>query len=193
LGAAFFLLQKCDILSFLCLKNITELGFDLIRKYNHLIKHKLFPTSKSIKILFLTDFKSKIMFKEFKDFIMTGNVVDFAVAVILAAAVGLVVNGFVNDIVMPVIGQAAGGMDFASMRHVLAEAVVAADGTVTTPENAIRYGAWINTIINLIIVGFVLFMIVRAYNKTKTPPAAAAPAGPTTEELLAEIRDALKK
>ena len=133
------------------------------------------------------------MLKEFKDFIMTGNVIEFAVAVILAGAVGLVVNGFVNDIVMPVVGQAAGGMDFASMRHVLSEAVVAADGTVTTPENAIRYGAWINTIINLIIVGFVLFMIVKAYNKTKAPVEAPAPAGPTAEELLAEIRDALKK
>ena len=133
------------------------------------------------------------MLKEFKDFIMTGNVIEFAVAVILAGAVGLVVNGFVNDIIMPVVGHAAGGMDFASMRHVLSEAVVAADGTITTPENAIRYGAWINTIINLIIVGFVLFMIVKAYNKTKAPVEPDAPAGPTAEELLAEIRDALKK
>ncbi|MFT4665088.1 MAG: large conductance mechanosensitive channel [Polaribacter sp.] len=134
------------------------------------------------------------MFKEFKDFIMTGNVVDFAVAVILAGAVGLVVNGFVNDIVMPVIGQAAGGMDFSELKHVLAPAVMAADGvTIATPENAIRWGAWVNSIINLIIVGFVLFMIVRSYNKTKTPPAPAAPAGPTQEELLAQIRDLLNR
>ena len=135
------------------------------------------------------------MLKEFKNFIMSGNVVDFAVAVILAGAVGLMVNGFVNDIVMPVVGHFAGGMDFASMKHVLSEAVIAADGTIDKPENAVRYGAWINTIINLIIVGFVLFIMVKAYNKSKAPveEAPAAPAGPTAEELLTEIRDSLKK
>ncbi|WP_027065631.1 MULTISPECIES: large conductance mechanosensitive channel protein MscL [Maribacter] len=135
------------------------------------------------------------MLKEFKNFIMTGNVIDFAVAVILAGAVGLVVNGFVADIIMPIVGHFAGGIDFADMKIILDEAVVAADGTVTTAENAIRWGAWINTIVNLIIVGFVMFMIVKAYNKTKTPPAPVeeAPKGPTAEELLVEIRDALRK
>ena len=133
------------------------------------------------------------MLKEFKDFIMTGNVIDFAVAVIMAGAVGLVVNGFVADIVMPVVGHFAGGLDFSEMKVVLDEAVVAADGSVTTPENAIRWGSWVNTIVNLIIVGFVMFMIVKAYNKTKTPPEPAAPAGPTEIDLLKEIRDALKK
>lgn len=132
------------------------------------------------------------MWKEFKNFIMTGNVIDFAVAVILAGAVGLVVNGFVNDIVMPVVGHFAGGMDFADLKVVLSDAVVAADGTVTKPENAIRYGAWINSIINLLIVGFVLFMIVKAYNKTKKP-VEEAPAGPSDNDLLTEIRDLLKK
>lgn len=135
------------------------------------------------------------MFKEFKNFIMTGNVIDLAVAVILAGAVGLVVNGFVNDIMMPIVGYFAGGMDFADMKVVLSEAVMAADGSVEKPESAVRYGAWINTLINLVIVGFVLFVIVKAYNKTKTPEPEpeATPAGPTAEDLLAEIRDALKK
>ena len=133
------------------------------------------------------------MLKEFKNFIMTGNVIDFAVAVLLAGALGLVVNGFVNDIVMPFVGHYAGGLDFADMKVVLDQAVVAADGTVTKNENAIMYGRWINTIINLIIVGFVLFMIVKAYNKTKTPPAPEAPAGPSDNDLLGEIRDLLKK
>lgn len=135
------------------------------------------------------------MLKEFKNFIMTGNVIDLAVAVILAGAVGLVVSGFVSDIMMPIIGHFAGGVDFADMKVVLSEAVMAADGTVATPENAIMYGKWVNAIINLIIVGFVLFIIVKAYNKTKTPvePAPEAPKGPTTEELLMEIRDSLKK
>ena len=133
------------------------------------------------------------MLKEFKDFIMTGNVIEFAVAVILAGAVGMVVNGFVGDIVMPIVGHFAGGVDFAQLQVVLAEAVKDADGNVTTPENAIRYGAWINTIVNLIIVGFVLFMISKAYNKSKAPVAAPAPAGPSDNDLLSEIRDLLKK
>ena len=132
------------------------------------------------------------MLKEFKDFIMTGNVIDFAVAVIMAGAVGLVVNGFVADIVMPVVGHFAGGIDFAEMKVVLDEAVVAADGSVTSPENAIRWGAWVNTIVNLLIVGFVMFLIVKAYNKTKKP-VEEAPAGPSEIDLLTEIRDSLKK
>ena len=133
------------------------------------------------------------MLKEFKNFIMTGNVIDFAVAVILAGAVGLVVNGFVADIIMPIVGHFAGGMDFANLKIVLTEAsgVEGAEGYVA--ENAIRWGKWVNTIVNLLIVGFVMFIIVKAYNKTKTPPAPEAPAGPTAEELLAEIRDSLKK
>lgn len=134
------------------------------------------------------------MLKEFKNFIMTGNVIDFAVAVILAGAIGLVINGFVSDIMMPFVGSFMGeGLDFSQMKVVLTEAVVAADGTVTTPENAILYGKWINSIINLIVVGLVLFMIVKAYNKTKKPPAEAAPAGPSDNDLLTEIRDLLKK
>ncbi len=135
------------------------------------------------------------MLKEFKKFIMTGNVIDLAVAVLLAGAIGLVVSGFVNDIMMPIVGYFTGGMDFSEMKIVLSEAVVAADGTVEKPESAVRYGAWINSIINLIIVGFVLFMIVKSYNKfrKKEEPKPEAPKGPTQEELLAEIRDLLKK
>jgi len=75
---------------------------------------------------------------------------------------------------------------------VLDEAVVGADGVITAPENAIMYGAWLNTIINLLSVGLVLFIIVKAYNKTKTP-VIEAPAGPSEIDLLTEIRDALKK
>lgn len=133
------------------------------------------------------------MLKEFKDFIMTGNVVEFAVAVIMAGAIGLVVNGFVNDIVMPFVGHFAGGVDFADLKYVLSPAEIAADGTVAEPENAIRYGAWVNTIVNLIIVGFVMFVIIKGYNKLRKPKEEPAPAGPSQEELLAEIRDLLKK
>ena len=133
------------------------------------------------------------MLKEFKEFITGGNVIGFAVAVIMAGAIGGVVKGFVNNIVMPFVGHFTGGVDFAEKKIILDEAIVDAAGAITTPENAIMWGSWVNTIINLIIVGFVMFLIVKAYNKTKKPPEAAAPAGPTQEDLLAEIRDLLKK
>jgi len=131
------------------------------------------------------------MLKEFKDFIMTGNVIDFAVAVIMATALGAVINGFVNNIAMPFVGHFAGGIDFAEKKFVLDEAVVEA-GEVVSPENAIMWGEWLNTIINLLIVGLVMFLIVKAYNKTKAPVVEEA-AGPTAEDLLTEIRDSLRK
>jgi len=133
------------------------------------------------------------MLKEFKSFIMTGNVIEFAVAVIMAGAVGLVVNGFVNDIVMPIVGHFAGGVDFANMKIVLTEAVAANGDVAAVAENAIRYGAWINTLVNLVIVGLVMFVIIKAYGKMKKPEAPAAPAGPSDNDLLKEIRDSLKK
>ena len=126
---------------------------------------------------------------------MTGNVIEFAVAVIMAGAVGSVVNGFVNDIVMPFVGYFTGGVDFAEKKIILTEAVVASEGVAAVAEVAIRWGAWVNTIVNLVIVGFIMFIIIKAYNRMKKPvvEAPAAPAGPTQEELLAEIRDLLKK
>jgi len=126
------------------------------------------------------------MWKEFKKFIMTGNVIDFAVAVILAGAVGLVVNGFVNDIMMPIVGSFTGGIDFSDLQYVLS---TDEEGNVT---NAIKWGSWINTIINLLIVGGVLFWMVKVKNKMD-PPKETAPAGPSQEELLVQIRDLLKK
>lgn len=135
------------------------------------------------------------MLKEFRDFIMTGNVVDLAVAVILAGAVGLVVTGFTNDMIMPLVGHFTGGMDFADMKYVLDSAIIGADGEEVKPENAIMYGKWINSIINLIIVGFVLFMIVKGYSKVrKKKEEAPAPApGPSELDILMEIRDELRK
>jgi len=133
------------------------------------------------------------MLKEFKSFITTGNVIEFAVAVIMAAAVGAVVNGFVADIIMPIVGHFSGGVDFADLKIILTEASVGADGTVLSPENAIRWGAWVNTIVSLIIIGFVMFLIVKAYTKSKKPAVAPAPAGPSELDILKEIRDSLKK
>ena len=140
------------------------------------------------------------MLKEFKAFIMGGNVIEFAVAVIMATAIGGVVKGFVSLIVMPIVGYFAGGSDFSDMRIILQAAVVEVKNgdTVVTKavaENAIMYGSWINTIINLIIVGFVMFIMIKAYNKMKKKEevAAPAPSGPSQEDLLAEIRDLLNK
>jgi large conductance mechanosensitive channel len=132
------------------------------------------------------------MLKEFKNFIMTGNVVEFAVAVIMAGAIGAVVIGCVGDIIMPVVGHFSGGMDFSSMAYTLDEASKKADGTVI-PANVIALGKWINTIISLLVVGFVMFLIVKSYNKMKKPVVAVAPAGPSQEELLTQMRDLLKK
>jgi len=134
------------------------------------------------------------MLKEFRDFIMTGNVIDFAVAVIMAGALGGVINGFVNNIVMPFVGHFLGDTDFNNLFYAMdgneyktLESAKEAGGAV------IAYGAWINTIVNLVIVGFIMFLIVKAYNKTKKPAEPEAPAGPSEIDLLTEIRDALKK
>jgi large conductance mechanosensitive channel len=133
------------------------------------------------------------MLKEFKNFIMTGNVIEFAVGVIMAGAVGAVVNGFVADIAMPLVGMLTGGVDFSALKYVLSPEVKDAAGVITSPENAVRYGAWINTIVSLVVVGMVMFMIIKAYAKMKAPAPDAPPAGPTQEELLMQIRDLLKK
>ena len=133
------------------------------------------------------------MFKEFKEFITGGNVIEFAVAVIMAGAIGAVVKGFVSNIIMPVVGHFSGGTNFEDKKIILDEAILDTAGAVVTPENAIMWGCWVNTIINLIIVGLVMFIIVKAYNKTKKPVEAPAPAGPSELDLLTEIRDSLKK
>ena len=135
------------------------------------------------------------MFKEFKKFIMGGNVIEFAVAVIMAGAIGLVVKGFVSLIVMPFVSHFTGGLSFKEWKIVMDEAVKEGD-KIIRPENAIRYGEWIDTIINLLIVGLVMFLIVKIYNnmKKKEEEKPADPPAPSNEEiLLTEIRDLLKK
>jgi len=134
------------------------------------------------------------MLKEFKAFIMTGNVIDLAVAVILAGAVGAVVSSFTNDIMMPIVGEFTGGVDFSQLAIELSAPVGVEGEEGYQPGNYIRYGAWINTLINLLIVGFVLFMIVRAYNKVrlKEEEAPAPDPGPSETDLLKEIRDLLR-
>ena len=132
------------------------------------------------------------MLKEFKDFITGGNVIEFAVAVIMAGAIGEVVKGFVSNIIMPIVGMFTGGVSLADKKIILSEAILEGD-KVVSPENAILYGAWIDSIISLIIIGFVMFLMIRSYNKMKKKEEEAAPAGPSDNDLLTEIRDALKK
>jgi len=134
------------------------------------------------------------MLQEFKKFIMGGNVIEFAVAVIMAGAIGMVVKGFVSMIVMPFVSHFTGGVSFKEWKIVLDEAVKEGD-KIVRPENAILYGQWIDTIINLLIIGLVMFLIVKAYNnmKKKEEEAPADPTPSNEEVLLTEIRDLLKK
>ena len=131
------------------------------------------------------------MFKEFREFIARGNVVDLAVGVIIGAAFGAIVKSLVDQVIMPPIGLITGGLDFSQLKVVLK----AADEAAKKPEVAILYGAFINTVIQFLIVAFVIFLIVKAINSLKREEAAEAapPAGPTpSEALLTEIRDLLK-
>ena len=134
------------------------------------------------------------MGKEFKEFIMRGNVVDLAVGVIIGAAFGTVVSSLVNDIIMPPIGLLLGGVDFTNLFITLGggsyETLVAAQeaGAAT-----INYGLFINNIISFLIVALAVFMLVRAVNKMQKEEEAEeeAPAGPTTEEQLVAVLEKL--
>lgn len=138
------------------------------------------------------------MFQEFKDFIVKGNAFDLAVGVIIGGVFGAVINSLVADILMPPIGSMLGGADFSNLFMTLKEGATAGPyASLAAAKEAgaitMNYGAFVNTIVNLVIVGFVLFMLVRAVNAARKP--APAPPAPTPEDvvLLREIRDALKK
>jgi large conductance mechanosensitive channel len=123
------------------------------------------------------------MLKEFRDFINRGNVVDLAVAVIIGGAFGAIVTSLVNDIIMPLVGVILGGVDFASL-------------AIQVGEATILYGSFIQAIVNFVLIAFVLFLIVRSFNKLQEEEEAApaAPPEPSAEEkLLTEIRDLLKE
>ena len=125
--------------------------------------------------------------KEFKEFAMRGNVVDMAVGIIIGSAFGKIVTSLVNDIIMPPIGLALGGVDFNSF------AITIKKATADAPAVAIRYGTFINVVVDFIIVAFVLFGIIKLMNTLKKKKEAAPPKPPAQEVLLAEIRDLLKK
>ncbi len=143
------------------------------------------------------------MLKEFKDFISKGSVLDMAVGLILATYFGAIIKSLVGDLLMPIIGNAIGGVDFTKLKYILKEAkdaVTDVDGVTileeATAEVAFKWGAFVNHVITFIIVAFCIFLIVKAYNKSKkkAEEAPAAPPKPSKEEvLLGEIRDLLKK
>jgi large conductance mechanosensitive channel len=141
------------------------------------------------------------MLKEFKDFIAKGNVMDMAVGIIIGAAFTAIVSSLVADLINPVIGLIVGGIDFSNMFIVLK-----GDGDYPSLAAArdagaavFAYGAFINAVINFLIIAFVVFMLVRYVNKIKDAAISKgevvpeAPSGPTQEELLMDIRDLLKK
>ncbi len=123
------------------------------------------------------------MIKEFREFIMRGNVMDLAVAVIIGGAFTAIVNSLVNDIIMPIVGVILGGVDFTTL------AITYQDATIT-------YGNFIQAIINFLLIALVLFLLIRSINRMsrKKEEAPAAPPAPTAEEkLLTEIRDLLRE
>jgi large conductance mechanosensitive channel len=133
------------------------------------------------------------MVSEFREFIARGNVIDLAVGVIIGGAFGKIVTSLVDQVIMPPIGLALGGIDFSKLEWVLKPEDPA---TEAVEKVAIQYGAFINTMIQFLIVAFVIFLMVKAINSLRRQEAAepVEPAAPTTSEaLLTEIRDLLKK
>ncbi|MGI9341401.1 MAG: large-conductance mechanosensitive channel protein MscL [Gammaproteobacteria bacterium] len=138
------------------------------------------------------------MLNEFKEFAMRGNVVDMAVGIVIGGAFGKIVSSFVSDVIMPPIGMIMGNVDFSNLFIDLSSqgfASVAAAEEAGAP--IIKYGAFINTVLDFVIVAFAIFMVIRAMNKMKKAEEEApppAPPEPSDEaKLLAEIRDALQK
>ena len=133
--------------------------------------------------------------QEFKDFAMKGNVLDMAIGVVVGGAFGKIVTSLVNDIIMPGVGVLTGGLNFTDYKFVIQKGVT--DGTeVITPEVAITWGSFVQTVVDFLIIAFCIFLAVKAINQLKRKteqPAPAAPAGPTQEELLTQIRDLLKE
>ncbi|MEO0505390.1 MAG: large-conductance mechanosensitive channel protein MscL [Bacteroidota bacterium] len=129
--------------------------------------------------------------KEFKDFAMKGNLVDIAVGFVMGAAFNKVVSSFTGGIVSPLIGLLFDA-DFKEMKYIVKQGTMN-DAGEKIGEVAVLYGDFITNVIDFIIVAFVMFLIVKGVNKMKKPEAPPAPAGPSQEDLLAEIRDLLKK
>ena len=152
--------------------------------------------------------EKKGMIQEFKEFIMRGNVLDMAVGVIIAGAFGKITASLVNDILMPFISLIFGTRDMTALNIIVREAVLDGEGNVVKEAIVLGFGTLVATIIDFILIALVIFLIVKSFNKARAKAEAKkaaeeaaaaaasaaeeAPAGPTQEELLAEIRDLLK-
>ena len=133
--------------------------------------------------------------KELKEFLMRGNVVDMAVGIIIGGAFGKIVSSFVSDVLMPPIATLMGSTNFNDLKIVLKQAAVDAQGT-EVPAISLNYGAFVQTVIDFLIIGTAIFFFIKAINsfqKKKEEEPAAPPAPTKEEELLTEIRDLLKK
>ncbi len=140
------------------------------------------------------------MLSEFRTFILRGNVIDLAVGVIIGGAFGAIVKSLTDEIIMPFVGAIFGNIDFSDRYIVLSGEVAPGTPLAAAREagaNVIGLGAFVSVVINFVILAFIIFLMVRYVNKVTAqfakPEEPAAPAGPTEVELLAEIRDALKK
>jgi large conductance mechanosensitive channel len=135
------------------------------------------------------------MMSEFKEFAMRGNVIDLAVGVVIGGAFGKIITSLVNDVVMPVIGKVVGGVNFTELAVVLTPAQMGADGKEVAAAVLLRYGAFIQSIIDFALIAFAIFVAIRVINRLqrKQEEAPAAPAAPAEDVvLLREIRDALR-
>ena len=133
------------------------------------------------------------MLKEFNEFAMRGNVIDLAVGVIIGAAFGKIVSSLVNDVIMPPIGLLLGSVDFSNLFLNLHGSYNTVKEAEAAGAPIVKYGIFINNVIDFVIVAFVIFLVVRTINQLKRKQDAAPPPPPTTtEKLLTEIRDTLK-
>ena len=136
----------------------------------------------------------KKFLSEFKAFALRGNVLDMAIGVVIGGAFGKITTSLVNDVIMPLVGMLIGGIDLGQLDIVLKPAVMNGDEVVTA---AVTLGTFLTTIIDFILVALVIFLMIKAINrfhkKKEEAPAPEEPKGPTSEELLTEIRDLLKE
>lgn len=134
------------------------------------------------------------LLSDFKEFAMRGNVIDMAVGVIIGGAFGKIVSSLVNDVIMPVVGILTGGIDFKESKILLKAAEMNGE-EIVKPEVWLTWGMFVQNVVDFLIIAFCIFMAIRIMNrfKKKEEEKPAAPAGPTQEELLTEIRDLLKQ
>lgn len=139
------------------------------------------------------------MWKDFKAFAMQGNVIDMAIGVIIGGAFGKIVTSLVSDIIMPILGILTGGINFSNLKLILKEAEIDSTGKIISPENAINYGVFLDTILNFLIIAFCIFMVIRLLQGAKNKLIKAQEEEekeeeekPSVEDLLGEIRDLLK-